>query len=214
MIAPPKPPSHDELEALIKEARERQLRRRLLGAAGVAIAAAVGLGVYALMGGNSDSSLALPAEGGRAGAPLCLSAQLSATVGFQASTQMFVGGAEITNTGDSPCALPRVWPRVRLTTQGKPYDVAQTREVTPVYGAQTRVLSPGVRTFVPMQWGNGCGTPHMAPSHGGEALVLREIDFALDFGAGVVVTAAERGTPPCLGPGASTLVVYSPQASS
>jgi hypothetical protein len=37
-LAPPKP-SHDELEALIKEARQRQLRRRLLGAAGVAIAA-------------------------------------------------------------------------------------------------------------------------------------------------------------------------------
>jgi hypothetical protein len=47
MIAPPKPPSH-ELEALIKEARARQLRRRLLGAAGIAIAAALALSAYAL----------------------------------------------------------------------------------------------------------------------------------------------------------------------
>jgi hypothetical protein len=38
MIAPPKPPSHDEREALIKEARARQLRRRLLGAASMAMA--------------------------------------------------------------------------------------------------------------------------------------------------------------------------------
>ena len=48
MIAPPRPPSHDELEALIKEARARQLRRRLLGTAGVAIGAALVLGAYAL----------------------------------------------------------------------------------------------------------------------------------------------------------------------
>jgi hypothetical protein len=54
MIAPPRPPSHDELEALIKEARERQLRRRLLGAAGVAVAAAIGLGAYALAAGPTQ----------------------------------------------------------------------------------------------------------------------------------------------------------------
>ena len=52
MIAPPSPPAHDELEALIKEARARQLRRRLLGAAGVAIAAALGLSVYAFFSGG------------------------------------------------------------------------------------------------------------------------------------------------------------------
>ena len=54
MIAPPRPPSHDELEALIKEARARQLRRRLLGAAGVAIAAAFALGAYALASGPTQ----------------------------------------------------------------------------------------------------------------------------------------------------------------
>jgi len=54
MIAPPKPPSHDELEALIKEARARQQRRRLIGAAGVAIAAAVGLAAHALVVGPAQ----------------------------------------------------------------------------------------------------------------------------------------------------------------
>ena len=53
MIAPPKPPSHDELDALIKEARERQLRRRLVGAAAVAIAAGVSLAVWAALPGGS-----------------------------------------------------------------------------------------------------------------------------------------------------------------
>jgi hypothetical protein len=53
MIAPPKPPSSDELELLIKEARERQLRRRLVGAATVAIAAGVGLAVWATLPGGS-----------------------------------------------------------------------------------------------------------------------------------------------------------------
>jgi hypothetical protein len=54
MVAPPKPPSHDELEALIKEARARQLRRRLLGAAGVAIAAALALSAYAVASGRTQ----------------------------------------------------------------------------------------------------------------------------------------------------------------
>ena len=57
MIAPPKPPTNDDLEALIKEARERQLRRRLLGAAGVAIAAVLGLSLYALVAGGDRANL-------------------------------------------------------------------------------------------------------------------------------------------------------------
>src|SRR2546423_6429846 len=99
MIAPPKPAPHDELEALIKEARERQLRRRLLGAAGVAIAAALGLSVYAFIGGASPSDLSQPpAEGGRASAPLCRSSQLSGSAFFQGATQTMLGGVSITNT--------------------------------------------------------------------------------------------------------------------
>jgi uncharacterized protein DUF4232 len=60
MIAPPRPPAHDELEALIKEARARQLRRRLLGAAGVAIAAALGLSIYAFMTDGPQRTAAAP----------------------------------------------------------------------------------------------------------------------------------------------------------
>jgi hypothetical protein len=47
-----KPPSDEELEALIKEARARQLRRRLLGAVGVVLAAATAFVSYALVAGQ------------------------------------------------------------------------------------------------------------------------------------------------------------------
>src|ERR1700758_2425229 len=98
MIAPPKPPAHNELEALIKEARERQLRRRLLGAAGIARAAAVSLGVYAFVtGGKVDRITQEPTNAGPAGAPLCRPGQLSAFAGWQGATQSMLGGAGITN---------------------------------------------------------------------------------------------------------------------
>ena len=76
MIAPPKPQEHEELEALIKEARERQLRRRLLGAAAVAIAAALALAVYAATIG-SDGQSGVTGGSPAGGAPLCRSSQLS-----------------------------------------------------------------------------------------------------------------------------------------
>src|SRR5437763_177586 len=56
MIAPPRSPSPVEIEALIKEARERQLRRRLVAAAGIAVAAALGLGVYAVAIGGTEQT--------------------------------------------------------------------------------------------------------------------------------------------------------------
>jgi hypothetical protein len=77
MIAPPKPPSRDELEALIKEARARHLRRRLLGAAGVAVAAAIGLSVYALTIGGSAGDVAQGSARARAGPTLRYAARRS-----------------------------------------------------------------------------------------------------------------------------------------
>lgn len=54
-VAPPKPPRVDELEALIKEARARQLRRRLAATAAVAIAAATALVGYSIVRGSGSS---------------------------------------------------------------------------------------------------------------------------------------------------------------
>jgi hypothetical protein len=63
VIAPPQP-SHDELEALIEEARRRTRRRRLIIAAAAAVAAAIGGGVLAvivLTGGGGSATSGVPA---------------------------------------------------------------------------------------------------------------------------------------------------------
>jgi photosystem II stability/assembly factor-like uncharacterized protein len=55
MLAPSRPPAHDELEdleALIREARERQRRRRLLAGCAVALTAGVGLVLWAALPGG------------------------------------------------------------------------------------------------------------------------------------------------------------------
>jgi hypothetical protein len=205
MIAPPRPPSREELEALIKEARARQLRRRLLGAAAVAIAAALGLGIYAVSTSRLTKRPVSSFIG--VGSPTCRSAQLSASLGFQAGTQMAVGGAEVTNIGSQACSLPRAWPRVRLTANGRQFAVAQRHARGPFLGSPARVLKPGGKTEIELQWGNWCGTPHRPVSQGGEALDVITVDFAIQFGSGLLVTAATKGTPPCLGAGPSSLLV-------
>ena len=53
VFAPPEPPRPDELELLIPEARARHRRRWLLLAAGVAMAAGVGLAIWAAIPGGS-----------------------------------------------------------------------------------------------------------------------------------------------------------------
>jgi len=155
MIAPPKPPSHDELEALIKEARVRQLRRRLMGAAGVAVAAALGLSIYALVTGGSPANLAQPpAQGGRATGPRCLASQLSTGFGFQGSTQAMMGGATLRNTSGSVCSLPTGWPTFRIDWRGKwlaiPVRPGGLLAVPP--GPRARTLAPGRRAFIAMDW--------------------------------------------------------------
>jgi photosystem II stability/assembly factor-like uncharacterized protein len=52
MLAPPRPPSRDELEALIREARARQRRRRIVRAAAGAAALGVALALQAAVAGG------------------------------------------------------------------------------------------------------------------------------------------------------------------
>lgn len=52
MLAPPRPPAHDELEALIREARARQRRRWFLAAAAILLAAGVSVGIYSAISGG------------------------------------------------------------------------------------------------------------------------------------------------------------------
>ena len=211
MIAPPKPPANDEFEALIKEARERQLRRRLFGAAGVAIAAAIGLSVYAFATvGMLDHVAQLPSDGGRASAPLCRASQLSATAGWQGATQSMLGGAGITNTSGSDCSLPASRPAVRITWQGRTLKVRE-RGPSPVFpaGKALRVLESGATVTIYLQWSNYCG---------------RAVDIKvppvvyLRFGNRLVVRAPgseQWGVPYCNGPKIpSTLSVSGPRITN
>jgi hypothetical protein len=110
MSAPPKPPSHDEREALIKEARARQLRRRQVGAAGVVIVTALGLSVYGLTagpakwsstGGNARPQAVLPCSAA-GGWRLAINGDWSEPTGEHTAP------VRITRTGARPCALERV----------------------------------------------------------------------------------------------------------
>ena len=181
MIAPPKPPAPDELELLIKEARERQLRRRLLGAAGVAIVAGVGLSVYAfLAAGKLDSVGQPPAQGGRASAPLCRASQLSTSAGFQGATQTMLGGVTIQNISGTACSLPGRRPQMSISWRGKVLPTHERKMMTGPPWQGARVLAPGAKADVLFQWWS-CG------GSGPKAAVRPT--FLVRFGHGLRLTA-------------------------
>ncbi len=204
MIAPPKPPAQDELEALIKEARERQLRRRLLGSAGVAIAAAIGLGAYALATGGGTNRLV---DGSPAPvvAPRCRASQLSASArglnggGFGTMD----GPATLTNVSDTACSLPSGRPLVRILWRGRIVPTRETKEASE--GPPLRVLAPHSRAAIFLSWGNWCGKPS-------EGTVSRiRPTFQLRFAGGLEVNAPGWvATPPgCISPGGGSVIAVS-----
>ncbi len=186
MIAPPSPPSHDELEALIKEARERQLRRRLLGAAAVAIAAAVGLGLYALTTGARPGGTTSGSPG--IGVPVCRSGQLSTSAEFTASGGSTLLPVAMSNTSSLACALPRARPDVQLLFRAKPFPIEQEPWSAPhAYGSPAgRVIVPGKTTVVELAWRDWCPHPAAEATTGDVNVVLR-------FPGGLQVTALETG---------------------
>lgn len=212
MIAPPRSPSHEELEALIKEARARQLRRRLVGAAGVAIGAALGLSLYAVVAGGSPADLAQPpAHGGRATGPLCRVSQLSASAEFQGATGSIAGGVRLANTSRTVCSLPTGVPRVRIFWHGKALPAKEVGGMSVSGETPVHVLEPGATAFVYMQWSGWCGYPP-------ETKTIRPV-FRLRLGRlAVDATAQQMSTPRCNAPGsgtsASTISVSRPVADT
>ena len=151
--SPPRPPCQEEPDALIPEARDRQRRRRLLGAAGVAIAAALGLSLYALLGGASPGTLAQPpTNGGRATGRPCRVSQLSIGAGFQGATETMLGGATLTNTGGSSCSLPLGRPTFQVVWHGKSLVIPVRPATAAPPWRRAHVLAPGQRAFIVMQW--------------------------------------------------------------
>lgn len=115
-IASPPRPTQDESDALVREARARQRRRRLAVAAGIALVAALGLGVYAVFSGGKP--YVKQGQGGRSSAlesvPRCRAAQLRLSQGFGGAAG---GSSEVIytfrNAASRACVL-RGWPSVRL----------------------------------------------------------------------------------------------------
>ena len=157
MIAPPKPPAQDELELLIKEARERQLRRRLLGAAGVVIGTAVTLSVFAVAVGGGGHARRTGSSAS-AGAPLCRASQLSSTAGLNGAVGTLDGTVLLTNAGGSACSFPTGRPRVTVLWRGH---VLPTREARLPEARMRRlpVLAPHTAAAIDMDWANWCGKP-------------------------------------------------------
>ena len=204
MIAPPKPPAQDELEALIKEARERQLRRRLLIAAGVAIATAVGLGVYAFVNGANANH-----RSNRSSAPVvapeCRASQLSASADGMngAGFGTMEGGATLTNVSSSSCSLPSGRPRVRILWRGRIVPTRETQIASE--GPPLQTLAAHSRATILLSWGNWCGKPSE-----GTVSWIRPT-FQLQFADGLRVAApGSVSTPPgCINKRAGSVLAVS-----
>ena len=201
MIAPPKPPAHDDLEALIPEARQRQRRRQLLAVTGIAVAAGLGLGIYAVAGGFAQSRTSRSA-GGPGAVPLCRSSQLSSGYGGFLGASGDVGALIIRNMGNGPCSL-LLTPRVAVYLHGKRLPVRQlpaNGSVPNSHGETTvKTLGAGKSAYVPFRWSNWCRSPGRAT-------------FRYDFGRGLVLRQT-WATPDDCAPGSpSTLRVAGPFA--
>jgi hypothetical protein len=143
------PPPHDELEALIREARARQRRRWVVGASVAAASAAVVVGIYAIVGGHG--SAAGQGHGRRrplTSLPRCGPAQLRvAERGDGAYTGHSVIDFSLGNLSTTPCTL-RGRPRVQLVMRGgrlRAGDVYRLRNVHRgvTVPPRTVVLRPG-----------------------------------------------------------------------
>jgi len=160
IASPPRPPTQDDPEALIPEARERQRRRWLIGGASVVVAVALGLLISAIAGGGTLlGSIRGPL--GLEGAPSCKPAALIARfslegAGFFGET---AGGLVVRNQGNSSCSLSA---RPRVSLQWNRHDLAGLPE-TPLVGYRpdpaqrlTRTLRPGRWAFAPLRWSDWC----------------------------------------------------------
>jgi hypothetical protein len=200
MIAPPKSSSHDELEALIKEARARRLHRRLLGAAGIAVAAALALGVYAVTSSSSGSSISGGSRNPSAGASPCRSSQLAAQADFNhtGGTPSIFGGVMIYNMGHSNCSLPHQRPIVLMSSSRGRVPIREyafEHELVNQLGGPVPLMARGAFAEVYLLWSNWCAKP-------ASALTLR-------LGDGAQVVAHMHTQPSCTHPGYRSRLVVS-----
>lgn len=152
--SPPRPPFQDELDALIREARERQLRRRLLGAAAIAILAAASLGIYAVFSEGSSRPTAGASASGLA--TTCPRGALSLSLQTQGTATQAVTFLTIRNPQGLTCSItaPVVF---EITANGQ-----RARVLGNPLRLRLHATLRGTRSsFWPLNgvwWGNYCGT--------------------------------------------------------
>jgi Domain of unknown function (DUF4232) len=113
IVPPPAPPRPDELEALIREARARQRRRRLVGVVAVGAVAGIGLSVWAAVPGGTGTKQPEHTRSARppAIAP-CSPARLRISLARRFAGLGHVNGdLRFTNLGATRCRLSG-WPSV------------------------------------------------------------------------------------------------------
>jgi Protein of unknown function (DUF4232) len=156
MIAPPRPP-HDDPELLIKEARDRQRRRRLIVAISAVTVAGLELATYAVLARPTD--MRNEGSGPRTGAPLCRSSQLAASFTPGAAAGTDLGGLIVRNTGGATCSLPAGRPHVNVSFRGKPLPTVE-RSWSPQesFGKPAHDLAPGAGAFLEIGWSDACMT--------------------------------------------------------
>jgi hypothetical protein len=211
---PPRPPSDDELEALIREARNRQRRRQLFLAAGVAIAGALALVAYAVAVAGTPTNSGASRPGAGVAVTACRPSQLAASIVFHGGITAggYFGVATIRNTGAGPCvflanANP---PRVQISWHGKPRPLRQVAFRPPDH-RPVRLLRPDAKAAIWLVWENWCASPHLPPGRGGLAQGRPQMIFAFNFGRHLTITAPYVGAPTCLNPsGASYLQASRP----
>lgn len=121
VVAPPPvvpPDEQEELEALIREARARGRRRRLLVAAGVLAATGIGLALWAILSGGGEAAARtsgrVAGSVNRSGAPLALRRGIG-DVGSSGGVTWAINGRSfwLTTSGG------RTWRRARLPNLGR-----------------------------------------------------------------------------------------------
>jgi hypothetical protein len=155
--SPPRPPAQDDPEALIPEARERQLRRRLAVAAALALCAAAALGIYSVFASSGKASAGSGRPRGLTGSD-CRTANFAAReIAISGAGSLYRFGLQLTNRG-SACRLGG-YPVLRLSDAngtipflfrylGKPrLTVPQRRSIFTIIG-QARCDLGGIRSTV------------------------------------------------------------------
>jgi hypothetical protein len=165
--SPPRPPSQETPEALIPEARQRQRRRWLIGAAWLALTAALVLGIHAITTGGGTPATIGGSSGGGSGPPLCRSKQLETKhlapglpAVFNQVSLLGVGITVVANTSRAACSLPT--PEVSIYSHGQRLGVQQVQGLAFRIGPKappTHVLEPGKSAQIDLTWRNWCGSP-------------------------------------------------------